>query len=76
MSFAKNMSSKDSQKLLDTAKKSARKANETASKRTSQKTTEEPGDLIGNKITNKNTSISKTSPKDLHSQNEDEIKIL
>ena len=74
MSFAKNMSSKDSQKLLDTAKKSARKANETASKRTSQKTTEETGDLIGNKIAN--TSISKTSPKDLHSQNEDEIKIL
>ena len=41
-----------------------------------KKQPKKPGDLIGNKITNKNTSISKTSPKDLHSQNEDEIKIL
>ena len=45
---AKNMSNKYSQKLADTAKKSATDAIKTASKRANQKTAEETGDLIGN----------------------------
>ena len=48
MSFAKNMSNKYSQKLLDRAKKSATDARKTASKRAVQKTVEATGDLIGN----------------------------
>ena len=47
---AKNMSNKYSQKLVDSAKKSA-----------IQKTTEATGDLIGNKIADKITSASKKS---------------
>ena len=53
---AKSMSNKYSQKLDDTAKKSATDAIKTASKRAIQKTT---GDLIGNKIADKITSVSK-----------------
>ena len=48
---AKNMSNKYSQKLVDTAKKSATDAIKTASKREIQKTAEATGDLVGNKIT-------------------------
>ena len=47
---AKNMSNKYSQKLVDSAKKSA-----------IQKTTEATGDLIGNKIADQITSASKIS---------------
>ena len=47
MSFAKNMSNKYSQKILDTAKKSTTDAIKTASKRAIQKTAEGTGDLIG-----------------------------
>ena len=43
------MSNKYSQKLLDSAKKSATNAIKTASKRAIQKTPEPTGDLIGNK---------------------------
>ena len=50
---AKNMSNKYSQKLVDTAKKSATDAIKTASKRAIQKTAEATGDLIGNKIADK-----------------------
>ena len=50
---AKNMSDKYSQKLVDTAKKSATDAIKTASKRAIQKTAEATGDLIGNKIADK-----------------------
>ena len=46
---AKNMSDKYSQKLVDTAKKSATDAVKTVSKRAIQKTAEATGDLIGNK---------------------------
>ena len=56
LSFAKNSSNKYSQKLIDTAKKSAIK---TASKRAIKKTAEATGNLIGNKIADKMTSISK-----------------
>ena len=79
LSFAKNMgknlSNKYGQKLLDSAKKSTTDAIKTASKRAIQKTAEATGDLIGNKIADKITSVSKKSPKELHSQNEDEIEI-
>ena len=56
---AKNMSNKYSQKLVDTAKKSATDTKKTASKRAIQKTAEATGDLIGNKIADKITSASK-----------------
>ena len=55
------MSNKYSQKLVDTAKKSATSAIKTALKRAIQKTAEEIGDLVGNKIANKITSASKKS---------------
>ena len=56
---AKNMSNKYSQKLVDTAKKSATDAIKTASKRAIQKTAEATGDFVGNKITDKITSYQK-----------------
>ena len=72
LSFAKNVgkniSNKDSQKLLDTAKKSTTDAIKTASKRAIQKTAETTGGLIDNKIADKITSTSKISPKKLHSK--------
>ena len=71
----KNLSNKYGQKLLDSPKKSTMDAIKTPSKRAIQKTAEATGDLIGNKIADKITSVSKKSPKELHSQNEDEIEI-
>ena len=56
---AKNMSNKYSQKLVDTAKKSATDAIKTDSKRAIQKTAEATGDLVVNKIADKITSASK-----------------
>ena len=56
---AKNMSNKYSQKLVDTARKSATDAIKTASKRAIQKTAEATGDLVRNKIADKITSESK-----------------
>ena len=53
------MSSKYSQKLFDSAKKSAIDAIKTASKRAIQKTAEGTGDLIGFEIPDKITSTSK-----------------
>ena len=57
------MSNKYSQRLVDTAKKSATDAIKTASKRAIQKTDEATGDLIGNKIADKITSASSASKK-------------
>ena len=61
LSFAKNIgkniSNKYSQKLVDTAKKSAVDVIKTASKRAIQKTAEATVDLIGNKIADKITSV-------------------
>ena len=57
---AKNMSNKYTQKLVDTAKKSATDAIKTALKRATQKTAEATGDLIGD-IADKITSASKKS---------------
>ena len=69
LSFAKNIGkylcNKYSQKLLDTAKKSATYAIKTPSKRVIQKTAETIGDLVGNKIADKITSLSKKSSKEL-----------
>ena len=59
------MSNKYSQKIVDTAKKSATDAIKTASKRAIQKTAEATGDLIGNKVADKITA--KPSPKDVTS---------
>ena len=53
---AKNMNNKYSQKLLDSAKKSATDEIKTTSKRAIQKTAEATGDLIYNKIADKITS--------------------
>ena len=47
------MSNKYSQKLVDTAKKSATDAIKAVSKRPIQKTAEATGDLVGNKIADK-----------------------
>ena len=56
---AKNMSNKYSQKLVETAKKSATDTINTSSKRAIQKTAEATGDLVGNKTAYKITSASK-----------------
>ena len=60
---AKNMNNKYSQKLVDTAKKSATDAIKTASKRAIQKTVEATGDLVGNKIADKITAKPSASEK-------------
>ena len=69
LSFAKNMSNKYSQNLIDSAKI----AKKLFQKEQLKKTAEETGDLIGNKIADKITSFSKKSPKELHPQNDDKI---
>ena len=70
LSFAKNIgkniSSKYSQKLVDSAKKSGTDGRKTTSKRAIQKSAEVTGDLIGSKIVDKITSTSNKF-KDLHS---------
>ena len=67
--LAKNMSNKNSQKLLDTAKKSTADAIKTASKRAIQKVAEATSDLIRNRIADKITNISKTPSRQLNPQN-------
>ena len=75
MSFAKNigknLSNKYSQKIIDTAKKSATDAIKTASQQVIQKTAEATGGLVGNEIADKITSISKKSTKNLPATDED-----
>ena len=70
LNLQRTMSNKYSQTLLDSAKKSARGAIKTASKRAIQKIAEATGHLIANKNAEK-----KTPPKEMHSQNEDEIEV-
>ena len=66
LSFAKSLSNKYSQKLIDSAEKSTTGAIKTASIRAIQKTAEATGDLIGNKIVDKITNVSnKKSMKEL-----------
>ena len=74
-SRSKNLRNKYGQKLFDSAQKSTTVAMKTASKRAIQKTVVATGDLIGNKIVDKITRVSKKSPMELHSKNEDEIEI-
>ena len=50
MSFARRMSNKYGNKLVDTAKISATDAIKTGSKRAIQKTAEATGDMVGNRI--------------------------
>ena len=70
LSLAKNLINKYSQKLVDTAKKSATDALKTASKREIQKTAEATGDLIGNNIADKITgSATKKPVKNLDNNN-------
>ena len=61
LSFAKNigknLSNKNSQEIIFTAKKNTTDAIKTASKRAIQKAAEATGDLIGNKIAEKITNI-------------------
>ena len=68
--MGKNLSNKYGQKLLNSAKKSTTGAIKTASKRAIQKIAEATGHLIANKNAEK-----KTPPKEMHSQNEDEIEV-
>ena len=72
LSFAKNIGrnigSKYSQKLVDSAKKPATDAIKITSKRAIQKPTEATGYLFDKKISDKITSTSKKSPKEFHSK--------
>ena len=63
--WGKNLSSKYSQKLLDSGKKSTTDAIKTVSKKAIQETAEATGDLTGNKITDKITRVSKKSSTSL-----------
>ena len=69
--IGKNLSNKYGQKRLDSAEKSTTDAIKTFSKRAIQKTAEATGDLIGNKIADKITSVSKKSPTESRSKNND-----
>ena len=64
MCFAKSISDKYNQKILDTVKKSRIDAIKNTSKRAIQKTEETTGYLIGNKIADNITSVSKEPPKE------------
>ena len=65
MSFARSMSNKYGQKLVDTAKKNLIIA--------TQKTAEATGDLVGNKIADKVTSVSKKKSNNNNNNNEVEL---
>ena len=67
LNIYKNLSTKYSQKRIDSVNKSKTDVIKTASKRAIQKTAEAIGDLFGNKIADKITIISK-SPKEFHSK--------
>ena len=73
MSFARSMSNKYGQKLVDTAKKSATDSMKATSKRAIQKTAEATGGLIGNKIADKITSVSKK--KSNNNNDDDDVKL-
>ena len=73
---AKNMRNKYSQKLVDTAKKSATDGIKTASKGAIQETAEATGDLVGSKIADKITSASRKSHNKEIKSNEFNNKIL
>ena len=66
--WVKFLSNKYGQKRLDSTKKSTTDTIKTASKTAIQKAAEATGDLIVKKIADKITSVSKKSPKELHSK--------
>ena len=66
--IGKNISSKYSQKLVDSAKISATDGTKTASKKTIPKTAKATGDLIGNKIDFSTELHSKKFPRELYSK--------
>ena len=67
LSFAKNVSNKYGQNLVDTATKSTADSLKIDSKRAIQKIAEETGDIVGNKIADEITSISKKRASEPHS---------
>ena len=67
LSFARNLTNKYRQRLVDSAKKSETDAFKIASKRAIQKTAEATGDLICNKTADKITSYSKNPANETHS---------
>ena len=69
------MSNKYNQKRFNSAKKSTTDALKIASERAIQKTAEATGNVIANKSADKTTSVSTKFPKELYSQNEEEIEI-
>ena len=73
MSFARSMSNKYGQKLVDAAKNSPTDAIKIASKRAIQKTAETTEDLVGNKTADKITSVSnkKSNNKNNNNNNDD-----
>ena len=73
---AKIMRNKYSQKLDDTAKKSATDGIKTASKGANQETAEATGDLVGSKIADKITNASRKSHNKEINSNEFNKKIL
>ena len=75
LSFARGMSNKYGQKLVDTAKKSATYAIKIASKRAIQKTAEATGDLVGNKIADKITSVSKKKSYNKNDDDDDDAEL-
>ena len=75
MSFARSMSNKYGQKLVDTAKKSPTDATKATSKRAIQKTAEATGGLIGNKIADKITSVSKKKSNNNNNDDDDDVKL-
>ena len=72
LSFARSMSNKYGQKLVDTAKKSATDGIKIASKIAIQKTAEATGDLVGNKIADKITSVSKKKSYNKNNDDDDD----
>ena len=71
----RNLSSKQSQELLDHTKQSATYSLKPTSKKAIQKTAEATGDLTGNKTAVRITKFSKGSPKNNSETNEEEILI-
>ena len=74
MSFARRMSNKYGNKLVDTAKISATDAIKTGSKRAIQKTAEATGDMVGYRIADRVTRyISPEERQQINMVNQEEI---
>ena len=73
--LGKNLNTKYSQNLLDSAKTSTTDAVLTASNRAIQKAAEITGDLIGNRIADKMASVSKKCSQNNSTEAKNEIEI-